>query len=815
VGSSEGMEQDNEALPIASAGELTTTAGGCLPILQVGGCVVRTAGDDVLPAIDPSPVIDKNTVDQQSLSHVKDTSGETCSKEKGEEQPKQCSSTSSKAAEEDKEFEHMGIPKTSFIEVFKMKIKSDDAIERCMDLVRPHLKSNITSEEIRCITSDIRKMKSNFDTKWKASNRVSENFHRSYSSWIDSPYVIKEEYLPSKAPNPPGKPKKSWDESSSRTKRRATQMLTEQLASEPIPKLLKSVQFTAKKEGEKDLAFILAEAMKSPSRPSKIASKIRDKISFRKYTPEEALALIIDGDLTVDSYNRLRDGAKSHGIDLYPRYAEVLASKAKCRPSELIRISEVSASVSLQGLLEHTAKRIAELQDEVLNSYFDHLSQNQISFKLICSWGFDGSSSQSNYKQKFENPEHDDSSLFATTVIPLQLRTEQNHVLWQNPIPQSVRYCRPLKLAFVKESHQIILSEKRAVDKEIEELIPVEIRTTQSKILSVTFDLSMTVIDGKVLSVVTGTTSQQVCPLCGAKPSQFNRLVNANDQPHVPLDRLKYGLSPLHAWIRCLEFCLNLGYRNVEGLMCWRVDGQIKKGIFEQRKRSIQRIIWEQLALKVDFPKPGGCGSSNDGNTARRAFSEKYQNKFAEILGLELWLVKGLSTILSAINSGLPINADKFGEYCSSLGNQYVQKYNWYHMPVTLHKLLLHGKEVVKGSTLPIGMLSEQAGESRNKLYRQFREFHARKTSRKDNLSDVFNRSMDSSDPIVSNFSLDDRKKKLKKHPLTHEVIALLEEPESFGPRELEEPEDESQYMEDEVQVDEELVLDNDEDEQL
>jgi hypothetical protein len=86
-------------------------------------------------------------------------------------------------------------------------------------------------------------------------------------------------------------------------------------------------------------------------------------------------------------------------------------------------------------------------------------------------------------------------------------------------------------------------------------------------------------------------------------------------------------------------------------------------------------------------------------------------------------------------------------------------------MPVTLHKLLLHGKEVVKDSTLPIGMVSEQAGESRNKLYRQFREFHARKTSRKDNLTDVFIRSMDSSDPIITNFSLDDRKKKLKNTP--------------------------------------------------
>jgi hypothetical protein len=289
---------------------------------------------------------------------------------------------------------------------------------------------------MKSIISDIRKMKSKFETKWKASSRDSEKFYKNNSRWVDSPYVIKQEYIIFKVPNPPGKPKKSWDESSSRTKRRAVQTLSEQLISEILPKILKSVHITAKKDGESDLVFILAEAMKSPSRPSKIAGKIRDQISFRKYTPEEALALLINGDSTVDTYNRLRDGAKSHGMYLYPRYADVLSSKAKCRPSELIRIIEVSASVTLQGLLEHTAKIMAELQDEVLNSYFEHVSHQQISFNLICSYGFDGSSSQSNYKQKFENHDHDDSSLFATTIIPLQLRNEQNHVLWQNPIPQ-------------------------------------------------------------------------------------------------------------------------------------------------------------------------------------------------------------------------------------------------------------------------------------------------------------------------------------------------------------------------------------------
>jgi hypothetical protein len=128
---------------------------------------VRTAGEDVIqPTITPSQPVDSTSTVDEPLSHVRDTSGETCSeKEEGEEQPKQCSSTSSTQAEEDKEFKDTEIPKTSLIEVFKMKMKSEDVIDKCLELVKPHLKPNITFQEIKSIISEIRKMKSKFETK--------------------------------------------------------------------------------------------------------------------------------------------------------------------------------------------------------------------------------------------------------------------------------------------------------------------------------------------------------------------------------------------------------------------------------------------------------------------------------------------------------------------------------------------------------------------------------------------------------------------------------------------------------------------------
>lgn len=192
----------------------------------------------------------------------------------------------------------------------------------------------------------------------------------------------------------------------------------------------------------------------------------------------------------------------------------------------------------------------------------------------------------------------------------------------------------------------------------------------------------------------------------------------------------------------------------------------------------IQQELWKKLSLRVDFPKPGGAGTSNDRNTARRAFSIENQVVFAEILGLELWLVQDLHVILCVISSSLPIDSKKFGEFCQLLATRYVETYKWFYMPATLHKILIHGEEIIFRSALPMGMLSEQAGESRNKLYRQDREFHARKTSRKDNLLDVFNRAMDSSDPIISHISIGQRHAKCRQLPLPSAAIALLQAPE-------------------------------------
>lgn len=66
------------------------------------------------------------------------------------------------------------------------------------------------------------------------------------------------------------------------------------------------------------------------------------------------------------------------------------------------------------------------------------------------------------YKQSFQNNSENknltDGSNFATTLIPLQLISENGIIFWYNHASQSPRFCRPIKLEFVKETDEVILS---------------------------------------------------------------------------------------------------------------------------------------------------------------------------------------------------------------------------------------------------------------------------------------------------------------------------------------------------------------------
>ena len=80
----------------------------------------------------------------------------------------------------------------------------------------------------------------------------------------------------------------------------------------------------------------------------------------------------------------------------------------------------------------------------------------------------------------------------------------------------------------------------------------------------------------------------------------------------------------------------------------------------------------------------------------------------------------------------------------------------------------------MQNTALPVGYFGEDAAESRNKIYKSDRLHHARKTSRIDNLFDVFHRALDTSDPLISSLRLNTRVHQRKRLTLPPEVKELL-----------------------------------------
>jgi hypothetical protein len=80
----------------------------------------------------------------------------------------------------------------------------------------------------------------------------------------------------------------------------------------------------------------------------------------------------------------------------------------------------------------------------------------------------------------------------------------------------------------------------------------------------------------------------------------------------------------------------------------------------------------------------------------------------------------------------------------------YVRLYPWHPITPTTHKILIQGAIVIETALLPIGQLSEEAAEARNKYFRLYRQNFARKFSRVSCKLDVLNRLLLSSDPAIT-----------------------------------------------------------------
>ncbi|KAF0313620.1 hypothetical protein FJT64_015854 [Amphibalanus amphitrite] len=242
-----------------------------------------------------------------------------------------------------------------------------------------------------------------------------------------------------------------------------------------------------------------------------------------------------------------------------------------------------------------------------------------------------------------------------------------------------------------------------------------------------------------------------------------------------PVRNLEYGISSLHCWIRVFEAILRISYRLP--FKKWTARTPEQKKIKEETKAQVQQRVFTTMSLRVDQPRPGGSGDSNDGNTARTAFQQP--ELFSAATGVDVELIRRLHVILQAVSCCLPLCGEKLSAFCSETAELYVRLYSWYPMTPTLHRLLMHSAALVEQCLLPIGMMSEEASEARHKDVRLYRLQRARRDSRLNTMADVFGRLLVTSDPVISSSGASARRnaRSHSRRPLLAETQALLAEP--------------------------------------
>ncbi|XP_067634314.1 uncharacterized protein [Eurosta solidaginis] len=284
------------------------------------------------------------------------------------------------------------------------------------------------------------------ERKWKVVYRNNSKFLSKHEKWLADKTFLDEE-TPSTSTNPTrARPTKPIEECSTYTKKSKLSDTTKAMATTHLSEAL-AIKY--KKDEENVKSHITeAVALASPVRLMSIKNSIPTPPNAlpRKYTPEEALALFIDIGLTMKKYIILRKSLLERNADIVLGYKKITQAKKEAVPLNP-KITEVSAEIELQNLMDHTSTRLLQsFTEEKLKSLPKELA-------MITKWGCDGSSGQSAYKQRINVDDETitDSNMFMASIVPLRLKE-----YWKNPRPSSTILCRPILFKYEKESSELI-----------------------------------------------------------------------------------------------------------------------------------------------------------------------------------------------------------------------------------------------------------------------------------------------------------------------------------------------------------------------
>ena len=269
-----------------------------------------------------------------------------------------------------------------------------------------------SSEEASLLNDEVSKFVSKikgFYTNKKIGNRDIEYLKQKKANWLslhikNPKQKESQKQVPKKKrKKKPGRKKKLFSENA-KTQQNVKASKTK--GDKCLEELIHAAILKADKDGQSDVTWVLRQLVNNPDEG---ASKFRQAMKrFNMpdvvvFTPEEALALIIELRLSKNSYTKLRIKAKNKHAHLYPSYDPAVTDyMKKCKPKNIDLTKSDEVKQPMQSALDHQLLNILELPS-VVKKHADLIKQCEQSgldyeLKMFFKYGADGTSNQSQYQ---------------------------------------------------------------------------------------------------------------------------------------------------------------------------------------------------------------------------------------------------------------------------------------------------------------------------------------------------------------------------------------------------------------------------------
>jgi hypothetical protein len=278
------------------------------------------------------------------------------------------------------------------------------------------------------------------------------------------------------------------------------------------------------------------------------------------------LMLFYDVDLGKSKY------MAAAGRHNWPSYYQVKNARTALLYPPNISYGENRTEVALSDLIPHSCARILEFFFEENSSIVQNLTEvDKMSLELWGKVGGDGQGDHSQYCQKNE-ANVSGTSIYCSSYVPLQLKAN-GKLIWANSEPNSPLICQPLVFTFSKETDELIQVEELNLRKQIANLSDMlfTVGTEQFCLKANSVHIYSTMWDGKSCTAIAKSflapekkLASNTCHLCLASPTEM-RSSEVWKRPIKIPEMIDYSCTPLHMWIRSMEYLFHLAMKLPKG----------------------------------------------------------------------------------------------------------------------------------------------------------------------------------------------------------------------------------------------------------